>query len=298
MLKSELNGLVHFISDPCNCNELGSKLEACNMETGQCDCQAGVGGLSCDQCLPAFFSLTASGCTPCGCSENAALSDECSDDGQCECNSGSAGLQCDYCETEFYNSSGFCVPCNCHPQGSSSNICDVTTGQCDCVMNTVGVTCDQCSEEFFMTDDYYQDRCTRCICFGRSDDCEAETNNYQLGGIVSDFKTLCGLSSSNCSNGWQLLTENGEEAASFGPKYVNSIAFNVHNFIFLTCCSGPSGLLYILFFNDRPELHAPQKFLGNQQFSLGMMFVVEVIISDVYSDMLLTNSIEIKQVVK
>ena len=35
--------------------------------------------------------------------------------------------------------------CNCHPQGSSSSVCDVRGGQCPCRANVIGRRCDQCA---------------------------------------------------------------------------------------------------------------------------------------------------------
>ena len=43
--------------------------------------------------------------------------------------------------------------------------------------------------------------------------------------------------------------------------------------------SDASGLGYVLLLNDNPMLHAPNKFLGNQQASYGLSFTVSVSLS-------------------
>jgi len=51
----------------CQCNTLGSYGRLCNVETGQCTCKPGVGGLRCDRCQPNFWGLfkIATGSTGC-----------------------------------------------------------------------------------------------------------------------------------------------------------------------------------------------------------------------------------------
>ena len=46
----------------CTCDVTGSLSDRCDDVTGQCSCRPGVGGLRCDVCRPAFYSLSSSGC--------------------------------------------------------------------------------------------------------------------------------------------------------------------------------------------------------------------------------------------
>ncbi|BFZ05662.1 hypothetical protein BsWGS_08701 [Bradybaena similaris] len=52
----------------CDCNPVGTVAtlgQSCQSLGGQCPCQPGVSGRSCDRCTPGYFNLTSSGCTPC-----------------------------------------------------------------------------------------------------------------------------------------------------------------------------------------------------------------------------------------
>lgn len=41
----------------CGCHRLGSLLDACDIDSRQCPCRPGVGGLKCDRCEPGFWGL-------------------------------------------------------------------------------------------------------------------------------------------------------------------------------------------------------------------------------------------------
>lgn len=41
----------------CGCNKLGSYTDTCDVETQQCKCKPGVGGLKCDRCKPGYWGL-------------------------------------------------------------------------------------------------------------------------------------------------------------------------------------------------------------------------------------------------
>lgn len=181
-------------------------------------CQPGIGGRTCNQCLEGFYNFSASGCSPCQCSEYA-LMDTCDSSGQCICPHGVTGLRCDQCQTNFYNISiDGCSPCNCDLAGSLSSACDPVTGQCSCVGGSVGMSCGVCPDGFFTTDGDVRDRCVRCRCMGRTDECVADNESYGLGMIPSNFSTLCSLNPSECNDGWLIRTADGEPAAPYGPR--------------------------------------------------------------------------------
>ena len=181
-------------------------------------CQSGIGGRRCDQCLEGFYNFTATGCTPCQCSEYALL-DDCDSDGQCTCPYGITGLRCEQCQENFYNISiDGCTPCNCDLNGSVSTACDPTTGECTCIGGTVGQDCSQCPDGFFQTDGDIRDRCVRCTCMGRTNECVQDNESYGLGWILSNFSSLCQYNPSDCDDGWTIRTLDGELAAPYGPR--------------------------------------------------------------------------------
>ena len=181
-------------------------------------CRPGVEGRRCDQCLQGFYNFSSGGCTPCQCSVYALL-DSCDSNGQCMCPYGVTGLKCDECQTNFYNLSiDGCTPCNCSLTGSLSNACDVVTGECTCIGGTVGGDCSMCPDGFFLTDGVVRDRCVRCTCMGRTDECVADNESYGLGIILSNFSSLCQYAPTNCDDGWIIQTADGEVAAPYGPR--------------------------------------------------------------------------------
>jgi laminin alpha 1/2 len=44
----------------------------------------------------------------------------------------------------YGNVTALCTPCDCHPVGSKSNICDQQTGLCECRKGVDGFHCDTC----------------------------------------------------------------------------------------------------------------------------------------------------------
>uniref|UniRef100_A0A8D2JSJ1 Laminin subunit beta-1 n=1 Tax=Sciurus vulgaris TaxID=55149 RepID=A0A8D2JSJ1_SCIVU len=83
---------------PCNCNPLGSlPLKICDVDTGQCLCQAYVTGPHCEECTVGYWGLgyQRPGCSPCDCDIGGAYSNVCSPkDGQCECRPHVTGRSC------------------------------------------------------------------------------------------------------------------------------------------------------------------------------------------------------------
>ena len=63
--------------------------------------------------------------------------------------------------------------CNCDPQGSRDNLCDVYNGQCLCrSTQIVGRQCERCARGF-----YSFPRCLPCSCNGRADECDERTGD-------------------------------------------------------------------------------------------------------------------------
>ena len=83
---------------PCGCSSPGSVSMECNQLSGQCECGDGVGGRTCDQCLPDHWGLGASGCEPCGCDLSGREESQCNlTTGQCSCRLHTEGRTCSQC---------------------------------------------------------------------------------------------------------------------------------------------------------------------------------------------------------
>ena len=161
----------------------------------------------CDRCMTEFFGFSDQGCEACGCSEYA-LNNTCDDFGTCQCPVTVNSPKCDECTDNFYNlSANGCLACGCDAKGSQSEVCDKNTGQCNCTENAVGLQCDACLDGYYIALGDNQDFCIPCFCFGRSQTCVGDSNNYALDSIQSDFGDLCNLiGGGDCSDGW--LIEN------------------------------------------------------------------------------------------
>ncbi|XP_068198951.1 laminin subunit alpha-2 isoform X1 [Antennarius striatus] len=120
-----------------------------------CDrCQPGYTGPRCDRCSNGHYgqpTVPGSSCQPCDCHGNLDLSVAGSCDpitGQClRCRQGYGGGACESCAEGYYGdaiSAKNCQPCQCHTNGSLSEVCHQETGQCLCRENVVGRQCDEC----------------------------------------------------------------------------------------------------------------------------------------------------------
>ena len=54
---------VYFYLLECHCNTTGSMNIACSRSTGQCNCQPGVNGRQCDNCMKQHYDFSSDGCT-------------------------------------------------------------------------------------------------------------------------------------------------------------------------------------------------------------------------------------------
>ncbi|XP_028252901.1 laminin subunit alpha-2 isoform X2 [Parambassis ranga] len=81
---------------PCQCHTNGSISEACNQETGQCQCKENVVGRQCDECMPnCWWDAELQECMPCRCSPYGSVSQRCDIEGRCICRPGFVGRRCD-----------------------------------------------------------------------------------------------------------------------------------------------------------------------------------------------------------
>uniref|UniRef100_A0A671XJM5 Basement membrane-specific heparan sulfate proteoglycan core protein n=1 Tax=Sparus aurata TaxID=8175 RepID=A0A671XJM5_SPAAU len=205
-------------------------------EEGQllCDqCQPGYTGPRCDRCSNGYFgqpSVPGSSCQPCDCNGNLDLSIPGSCDpvtGQClRCRQGYGGPDCDSCAEGYYGdaiTAKSCQPCQCHTNGSVSEVCNKETGQCQCRENVVGRQCDECMPQMhgiatggvcvpchcnsfgsksFDCDENGQCRCQPGVTGPKCDRCARGYFNFQEGGCTpcecSHVGDNCDASTGQC----------------------------------------------------------------------------------------------------
>lgn len=104
----------------CHCHPLGSRTTQCN-DYGVCECQPGVTGEKCDQCLPNYYNLSATGCTKCRCDPTGVIEgsvEQCDTvTGQCYCKEYVTAQSCDQCMNGFFGL------ISSNPLGCSSCFC-------------------------------------------------------------------------------------------------------------------------------------------------------------------------------
>ncbi|RVE61913.1 hypothetical protein OJAV_G00175350 [Oryzias javanicus] len=166
---------------PCEC---GRRL--CDEVTGRCICPPQTVRPACDVCQNLTFSYhPLLGCENCACSPTGIsinAGPHCDRvSGQCSCKPHIGGRQCDRCAAGYYRFPD-CLPCDCHKEGVTSNVCHSDTGECLCKRNVAGVRCDICREGSFYFDPSNPLGCTSCFCFGATDRCQS--SNKRRGKFV------------------------------------------------------------------------------------------------------------------
>ncbi|XP_055362117.1 laminin subunit alpha-2 isoform X3 [Betta splendens] len=151
-------------SPTCHLSEGGELL--CNQ------CRPGYAGPRCNRCSNGYHgnpTVPGGSCQPCDCHGNLDLSIPGSCDpttGQClRCRQGYGGASCDSCAEGYYGdaiTAKNCQPCQCHTNGSVSEVCSQETGQCQCRENVVGRQCDECMPNCWW--DAERQECMPCRC--------------------------------------------------------------------------------------------------------------------------------------
>lgn len=151
---------------PCNCNMGGAVSSVCDHVTGQCACQAGVGGRSCDSCLPDHWGYNdglSNGCQPCGCVAAGSVSTQCDGtSGKCTCKTNTLGDKCDVCQPGYFGLPlSPCQPCACNVTGTLGDVtvCNNVTGQCLCKPGVMDRQCNACRPLYT---NFSLDGCTAC----------------------------------------------------------------------------------------------------------------------------------------
>ncbi|XP_059355199.1 laminin subunit alpha-2 isoform X1 [Carassius carassius] len=177
---------------PCACpllNPSNNFSPTCHIDArGEviCDrCQPGYTGARCDRCANGYFgrpNVPGGSCQPCMCNGNLDLTAELSCDpltGAClRCHEGYGGPDCERCADGFFGDALIaknCQACQCHSNGSLSELCHQETGQCQCRQHVVGRQCDECMPNCWW--DSEAELCRPCQCSSRgsvSQRCDSE----------------------------------------------------------------------------------------------------------------------------
>ncbi|XP_035285907.1 laminin subunit alpha-3-like isoform X2 [Anguilla anguilla] len=142
----------------CQCSELGSYEESCDLESGQCRCRPGVTGQRCDRCVDVrrrFPQCDAP--IECVCNREGTLPERCDAYGRCLCRAEVEGPQCDRCRPG-YHSFPDCQACRCDGVGVADGACG-PRGDCRCHTNYAGRRCEQCARGY-----YGYPNCGACQC--------------------------------------------------------------------------------------------------------------------------------------
>uniref|UniRef100_A0A672NID3 Laminin, alpha 2 n=1 Tax=Sinocyclocheilus grahami TaxID=75366 RepID=A0A672NID3_SINGR len=131
-------------------------------------------------------------CQPCMCNGNLDLTAELSCDpvtGAClRCREGYGGPDCERCADEYFGDALIaknCRACQCHTNGSFSEVCHQETGQCQCRQHVVGRQCDECMPNCWW--DSEAQLCRPCQCSARgsvSQRCDSEGRCICRAGYV------------------------------------------------------------------------------------------------------------------
>lgn len=206
--------LQHHACEPCQCFNhsdqcvYDAEIEKQRMSVtpdgvyeggGVCqDCKHFTTGINCQECLDEYYRpsgispYTAHGCRPCDCDRMGSLDKICIKDdaritgnlkpGDCRCRHGFGGQRCDRCAVGFRNYPT-CDPCPCNRAGSANfATCD---NRCLCKANVEGEFCEKCKPGHFNLDENNPDGCTKCFCFGLSDQCtELGWGRHQIRDLI------------------------------------------------------------------------------------------------------------------
>ncbi|XP_076023918.1 laminin subunit alpha-2 [Genypterus blacodes] len=212
---------------PSDCNPCACPLQlpsnnfspTCNLGAGGmiiCDrCPPEYTGTRCDRCSNGYFgqpAMPGGSCEPCNCHGNLDPTAPGSCDpitGQClRCRQGYGGVACGRCDEGYYGdaiTARNCQPCQCHTNGSVTEVCNQDNGQCQCRENVVGRQCDECmplthgvtrvgmcipcncnsfGSKSFDCDESGQCRCQPGVSGPKCDRCSRGFFNFQEGGCT------------------------------------------------------------------------------------------------------------------
>ncbi|XP_072016852.1 laminin subunit beta-2-like [Amphiura filiformis] len=198
----------------CLCEVVGTVPNTnteCDSHGGQCLCQPGVIGKSCDTCMANHYGYdTGNGCTACNCDPLGSERLSCNQtSGECDCKIHVIGSKCDACRPEHYGiaSGNGCTPCICNMDYSEHKDCANDSGQCVCKPGVGGMNCNQCASGYY---NLTTSGCTSCGCNfdGITED----------GGCDDNGQCVCreDVTGEQCDVCPQRFSQQGEEILTYG----------------------------------------------------------------------------------
>ncbi|KAM7395151.1 hypothetical protein PAMA_006754 [Pampus argenteus] len=155
--------------DTCLQGYYGNATRGSPVDCQPCACPLNLPGNKCANGYYGQPTVPGGSCQPCNCHGNLDLSipDSCNPiTGQClRCRQGYGGVACDNCAEGYYGdaiTAKNCQPCQCHTNGSVSEVCNKVNGQCECRDNVVGRQCDECMPNCWW--DAERQECMPCRC--------------------------------------------------------------------------------------------------------------------------------------
>uniref|UniRef100_T1KF65 Laminin subunit alpha n=1 Tax=Tetranychus urticae TaxID=32264 RepID=T1KF65_TETUR len=241
---------------PCNCPKT---VDYCDSVTGECVCPKNVVGNNCDRCAPLAYGYDSKmGCDECNCHPLGVLDGNLKCDsrtGQCRCKAKYDGRICSLCKIGYFDFPD-CRRCNCHYDGTTSDVCDSKSGSCYCKENVLRPNCDVCKQGTFNLDPKNPEGCTKCFCFGVAKNCRS-----------SELK-LTPVKAINYSNWSAVEIEFSESELSFTPIVTTSKLTETQ----FRLEPVPMGQVYLLSKSDSRKnfyFKVPNEFLGNRLTSYG-----------------------------
>lgn len=94
----------------------------------------------------------------------------------------------DFASTGFYSFPD-CQLCQCDIRGTTDQICDQRDARCFCKKNVDGYYCDKCRSDSYYLEESNHLGCTKCFCFGNTDQCTSSMLAYgQVSNINTDLE--------------------------------------------------------------------------------------------------------------
>lgn len=136
--------------------------------------------------------------------------------GQCNCRNNTDSRRCDKCKAGYFDYPR-CYECDCHVEGTLTQICDPVTAQCLCKENTMGDRCEYCKPGTFNIEERNPKGCTQCFCFGQTTQCiMSDLYISPVNDIAGDWKLAHAKTNANQSNVQLGFERNDEEGLSLG----------------------------------------------------------------------------------